>query len=259
MTRIVLSVLMGFYLTTAAWADDRPAVEAAAFSTLDLNEDGVLSGREVRSDRDYDTDADGEVSRAEFLAGRRRATGTPTQDADPQKQFTSKDLNEDEVLSGKEAQGWEHDDTNRDGEITLSEFLTGRAKDNTPASPPAVPNSGTPVASVADDPRVQAWNDQLTQQLDQGERWAIVVGVDKYTQFPLNCCVADARLLADTLVKQCGLARDHVLVITDDQDNLLLRPNKINLQALIPALLRRVSAKDTILITFSGHGMLTEG
>lgn len=39
------------------------------FNALDTNQDGVLSGKEARKIKKYDTDGDGEISKAEFAAG----------------------------------------------------------------------------------------------------------------------------------------------------------------------------------------------
>ncbi len=252
MTRIVLGILWGFNLVTAAWADDRPAVDAAAFSALDLNEDGVLSGQEVRTVRAYDTDADGEVTRAEFVAGHRRENSPPAKDADLKMQFASKDLNEDDVLSGKEAKGFEQYDSSRDGEITLTEFLARK-------SPVAAdPKLDTPVQPI--DPRQQAWNQQLSKQLDQGTRWAVLIGANKYAHLsPLRYCVADARILAETLTSHCGVPQENVLVLTDDQADQRLHPQKINLQQQVPAFLKQAGANDTVLVLFSGHGFAQGG
>lgn len=50
-----------------------PYNESAAmeeeFTALDANEDGVLSGKEMRSCRERDADDDGDVSLTEYLAG----------------------------------------------------------------------------------------------------------------------------------------------------------------------------------------------
>jgi len=175
-------------------------VDAAAFAVLDVNEDGVLSGQEAKSVLTFDADGDGEVSLAEFVAGRKRGKGKP-------------------------------------------------GKDDAAVTPPV----------VAIDPRQQEWNDQLAKQLQQGQRWAILIGVNKYPTNPLRFCVPDARLLADTLVNQCGYPRDHVVLMTDDQEDERLHPRKLHIQAVIPALLRRVGPKDTVLVFYTGHGLALEG
>lgn len=45
----------------------KPMNDEAAFQKLDKNEDGVLSGSEMKGHKDKDADGDGEVSLAEFL------------------------------------------------------------------------------------------------------------------------------------------------------------------------------------------------
>jgi len=47
----------------------KKANDEAAFQKLDKNEDGTLSGKEMKGLEDKDSDEDGEVSLAEFLAG----------------------------------------------------------------------------------------------------------------------------------------------------------------------------------------------
>jgi len=202
MMRFIFSVsLLEVMLTSAFLLGADETADIAAFLRLDVNEDGVLSGTEVKSVRAYDTNSDGEVTREEFLAGRRRE------------------------------------------------------------SKPSIKTSDTvpPPKAIPVDPRVQAWNEQLNSQLDQGTRWAVVVGVNKYAKSPLRFCVPDARLVADTLVKHCGLPRDHVLLMTDDQDNQRLHPRKTHLQEQIPAFLRKAEQRDTVLVFFAGHGMTVEG
>ncbi len=50
-------------------ATDKTALETA-FTKLDANMDGVLSGNETKTCKECDSDADGEVTLAEFLAGK---------------------------------------------------------------------------------------------------------------------------------------------------------------------------------------------
>jgi formylglycine-generating enzyme required for sulfatase activity len=243
-------------------ADD--SADRAEFARLDRNEDEVLSGNELKAVPGYDANSDGEVTLAEFLAGRKRDRDKKSKPANPRTHFAEKDLNEDGVLSGKEAKGFERYDTNRDGDITLKEFLDGSARDDAgPPKPPAdpvKPESDKPEPQhVPVDPAIKAWNEQLNQQWDQGTRWAVIVGVNKYEKSPLRFCVPDAMLLADALVKHCGYPREQVLLMTDEVDDPRLRPTKIHLQEYIPAILRKAKPQDTVLVYLSGHGLQTEG
>ncbi len=98
------------------------------FTKLDTNEDGVLSGSEATNSLAFDADKDGEVSKAEYLAGmtalRKRVLAI-----DDGQLFGELDLNEDEVLSGKELKGFEKYDADGDGEVSRKEFDLGRAAD----------------------------------------------------------------------------------------------------------------------------------
>jgi len=110
----------------------RAQAPAAAFERLDVNEDGVLSGAELKSVAARDADGDGRVTRAEF-AGPSSAgptPGSPMPDAagaaDDERLFNRRDITEDGVLSGTEVKGFESLDTDGDGEVTKAEFLRGR-------------------------------------------------------------------------------------------------------------------------------------
>ncbi|MEB3236735.1 MAG: hypothetical protein VKO64_03810 [Candidatus Sericytochromatia bacterium] len=72
-------------ISKGEFAQGRKADAAAArdkaleveFAVRDINEDGVLSGNEIRTDRTnnelkYDTDKNGEISKSEFMEGKRK-------------------------------------------------------------------------------------------------------------------------------------------------------------------------------------------
>ncbi len=165
--------------------------------------------------------------------------------------FSALDGNEDQVLSGKEARGLEPLDTNRDGEISLQEFLAGGSGGNPPE-----PVSEAPAV----DPRQRAWDQQLAKQLDSGARWAVLIGVNKYQRLtPLRFCVSDTRGLAEALTNYCGVPKSNVLLLTDDQENQHLKPLRLNLQGQVSEFLKKASARDTVLISFSGHGFDRDG
>lgn len=104
------------------------ATDDEVFSKLDTNEDGVLSGKEATTVRQFDADKDGEVTKAEYLAGivsERKALLS----INDSKLFAERDTNEDDVLSGKEIKGFENYDADSDGEVSRKEFDQGRAAD----------------------------------------------------------------------------------------------------------------------------------
>jgi formylglycine-generating enzyme required for sulfatase activity/uncharacterized caspase-like protein len=102
----------------------------------------------------------------------------------------------------------------------------------------------------------QQFTNDLQKQLRNGRRLAIVIGIDAYAKDPLKCCVKDAKLLAATLRDRCGYDPDSILEMTDQQPNPALRPTLVNLRYQIRQFLSNATPKDTVLVSFSGHGGL---
>jgi hypothetical protein len=138
------------------------AEDQALWKRLDLTEDGWLDGKELEGGwKKYDADGDGEVTRAEFMAGRaqerQRAGGSPEEDA---QRFRQLDASGNGCLSGTElAEGNTHVyDSDHDGRVTLAEYLAGRARERgavgvTAPAPartlPARPSRATPPPAPA--------------------------------------------------------------------------------------------------------------
>lgn len=148
-------------------AHGQTAENNAEFGRLDINGDGILSGTEVRTVIGYDTDGDGEVSRAEYDRGRAGEKpkvvvdrkGDPKEFQEAQAAliasisdraalvFGQLDGNMDGWLSGTEIRP-EHArfDTDGNNRITKDEFIGGMVKllgfDVTPA--PNVPGNVPP-------------------------------------------------------------------------------------------------------------------
>ncbi|MFO1041082.1 MAG: hypothetical protein U0941_04805 [Planctomycetaceae bacterium] len=119
---VLAAVMCGFDVPAFAAEDDD------GFQLLDANDDGVLSGSEAFSVLKYDTDKDGEVTKAEYRAGV-KALQKQLLSFDDGEFFRAFDGNEDDVLSGKEATTFKKYDTDGDGEISRKEFEQGRAAD----------------------------------------------------------------------------------------------------------------------------------
>ena len=96
------------------------------FSLLDMNEDGVLSGREAAFFKPYgEATKGGEITKQEFDAAvARRIDIVDRQDRGV---FGFLDGNHDARLSGTEIKGFEFTDLDGDGRIPLAEFLKGMA------------------------------------------------------------------------------------------------------------------------------------
>ncbi len=118
----------------------------------------------------------------------------------------------------------------------------------------------------------------LTEQRAAAQnRYAVIIGINEYedpSSFGnLETCVADSIAMYDTLTKNCGYDADNVLLINDwggreKPENLSLEdfrqlqqrlPSSSNLRARIPRWLALAKPEDTVLVFFSGHGVLSEG
>lgn len=119
---------------TGGMASAFAALDDEVFKKLDTNEDGVLSGTEAATVRQFDGDNDGEVTKAEYQAGM-AAELKRLLEINDDKLFADRDANEDGSLSGKELRGLEKYDTDRDGDVTREEFDQGRAADRRKLAP----------------------------------------------------------------------------------------------------------------------------
>jgi formylglycine-generating enzyme required for sulfatase activity len=111
--------------------------------------------------------------------------------------------------------------------------------------------------ALADPPagdRSAAWHKQLADQFDKGNKWAVIIGIDKYTtQAPLHACVNDTKLLSETLARNCGYDKSRITVLTDEQ------ATKLNIQKTLSEVLKKVGRNDIVFISFAGHGMCVDG
>jgi len=107
-------------------------------------------------------------------------------------------------------------------------------------------------------------DDTGSEQFKQGNRWALIVGVNKYEDSEINSlryAVNDAKALYEVLVHpdKGRFAAERVRLLTSDTTDKRLRPTKANiLQALNEWLARDVEKEDTVLVFFSGHGYVHE-
>lgn len=95
----------------------------------------------------------------------------------------------------------------------------------------------------------------------KGRRWAVLIGVEQYEDArvsPLRYCVDDAKLLQQTLISSCGYAASDVLLMVTGAADADQLPTKDNLTTWLRFFLKRVQPNDTVLIFFSGHGVLDQ-
>jgi hypothetical protein len=94
---------------------------------------------------------------------------------------------------------------------------------------------------------------------DNARRYAVVIGVDKYTAddqiAPLRGAANDARAIADALVSYAGFSREHVLLLTSDAPEISSQPTKAVILKALRNLKNFVEEDSMLLMAFSGHGV----
>ncbi len=116
-----------------------------------------------------------------------------------------------------------------------------------------------PTASTASSPASSApsQSDQVIAFPVKSKRWALVIGVDKYTDpqiSPLKGSDNDARLIADALVRYAGFPQDQVILLSTDQPTER-QPTRVNILRRLSNLSTAVPKDGLLLISFAGHGM----
>jgi tetratricopeptide (TPR) repeat protein len=120
------------------------------------------------------------------------------------------------------------------------------------------PSAQTP-ASTASSPASSSVSqtDQIIAFPVKSKRWALVIGVDKYTDpqiSPLKGSDNDARLIADALVRYAGFPQDQVILLSTDQPTER-QPTRVNILRRLSNLSTAVPKDGLLLISFAGHGM----
>ncbi|MDQ2920965.1 MAG: caspase family protein, partial [Acidobacteriota bacterium] len=103
--------------------------------------------------------------------------------------------------------------------------------------------------------------DQIAALPVGAKRWALVIGVDKYTDpqiSPLKGSDNDARLIANALVRYAGFPQDQVILLSTDQPTER-QPTRVNILRRLSNLSTAVPKDGLLLVSFAGHGMERSG
>lgn len=136
--------------------------------------------------------------------------------------------------------------------------VTSRQLQQLPAAPQkeTAESTATPVVSSAPS-SVASQTDQVKELPVRTKRWALVIGVDKYTDpqiSPLKGSDNDARLIADALVRYAGFPPDQVILLSTEQP-LERQPTRVNILRRLSNLSTAVPKDGLLLVSFAGHGM----
>ncbi len=94
---------------------------------------------------------------------------------------------------------------------------------------------------------------------DKANRYALVIGVDKYTSdsniTPLNGASNDAIQIAEALVKYAGFEKDKVIVLTSNEVDTTRQPSRTVILSALKNLKNLIAQDGMLLVAFSGHGV----
>ncbi len=101
-------------------------------------------------------------------------------------------------------------------------------------------------------------------QTERAKRWAVLIGVDKYTDEmgigSLKYCAQDMKLLYQVLTgPNGGFAPENVLLMTQDARHPKHRPQRSFIVTMVPLWLTEAKPEDDVLIAFSGHAVERDG
>ncbi len=98
-----------------------------------------------------------------------------------------------------------------------------------------------------------------TGNKNQPKRWAVLIGVDDYTELgKLRFADDDQRALAEQLVA-AGFPQDQVYLLCDKAQQNRYRPFRENIEKQLQLVLGMAEKDDLLIVSFSGHGVQLEG
>lgn len=94
---------------------------------------------------------------------------------------------------------------------------------------------------------------------DRAKRYALVIGIDKYTSdaniTTLKGAANDARSIAEALVKYADFDRDNVFLLTSDETDTTKQPTKTVIMRALKNLKGYIEQDGMLVVAFSGHGV----
>lgn len=92
-----------------------------------------------------------------------------------------------------------------------------------------------------------------------GRRKALLIGINYFGQKgELRGCINDVHNVSQFLIAHYGYKREDMVILTDDQQNPVMRPTKDNMLRAMGWLVKDARPNDSLFFHFSGHGGQTE-
>jgi hypothetical protein len=88
-----------------------------------------------------------------------------------------------------------------------------------------------------------------------GKRKALLVGINYFGQRgQLRGCINDVKNMSTYLNQNFGYAREDMVILTDDQQNPMSQPTKVNILRAMHWLVKDARPNDSLFFHYSGHG-----
>lgn len=88
-----------------------------------------------------------------------------------------------------------------------------------------------------------------------GKRKALLIGINYFGQKgQLRGCINDVKNMSTYLNQNFGYAREDMVILTDDQQNPMSQPTKVNILRAMHWLVKDSQPNDSLFFHYSGHG-----
>lgn len=88
-----------------------------------------------------------------------------------------------------------------------------------------------------------------------GKRKALLIGINYFGQKgQLRGCINDVKNMSSYLNQAFGYAREDMVILTDDQQNPMSQPTKVNILRAMHWLVKDAQPNDSLFFHYSGHG-----
>ncbi|KAI0880308.1 caspase domain-containing protein [Annulohypoxylon maeteangense] len=92
-----------------------------------------------------------------------------------------------------------------------------------------------------------------------GKRKALLIGINYFGQKgELRGCINDTKNVSQFLMERYGYKREDMIILTDDQQDPILIPNKANILRAMQWLVSNARPNDALFLHYSGHGGQTK-
>ncbi|KAK0184117.1 peptidase C14, caspase domain-containing protein, partial [Armillaria mellea] len=90
--------------------------------------------------------------------------------------------------------------------------------------------------------------------------WAVLIGINEYTSYPLLGCVPDVQLMEKYLTEDLGVPKNRVQILLGSKEHMSLEdpmnPSRAHIVGAFLSLITNpeIAPGDNIIIYYSGHG-----